>query len=191
MDGSSLTIIWHKNKLSVASRNVWFPTKKKNVYWDIVEQIGLRKVMRERFKGLSFALQGELCGPGIQGNKYKLDKPHLYIFGGYLIPGQKYMKPWFLDNIVFALAAFCESDQLHHVPILIRGGEGKTISDIGLTIDDWIKYATTKSDLNGESWNEGIVVRSLDNEPFGVAKMSGKRFSFKVINPEFLLQYGL
>ena len=80
MDGSSLTIIWHKNKLSVASRNVWFPTRVANKYWNIVDKIGFEAYLKKHHKGQSFAFQGELCGPNIQGNKYKFNEHRLYIW---------------------------------------------------------------------------------------------------------------
>jgi hypothetical protein len=77
------------------------------------------------------------------------------------------------------------------VPQLVRPSEHKTIRDIGITVDDWLKYVDSKSQFNPNTWNEGIVIRSLDNKPYGVKGMEGGRFSYKVISNQFLLQYGL
>lgn len=187
MDGTSVTIIWHENKLSVASRNVWFPTKKNNVYWNMVEKIGLGKVLSRYLKGCAFAIQGEICGPSIQGNKYKLEETHLFVYGVYSITKQEYYNPGQLRQFVQLMRALSQGAHLTHVPEI---GE-LTIREIGTTVEEWIKFATSKSTLNPESYNEGIVVRSLDNKPYGQFKMNGKRWSFKVISPEFLLQYGL
>lgn len=188
MDGSSLTIIWHKNRLSVASRNVWFPTRVANQYWNIVDKIGFEAYLKKYHKGQSFAFQGELCGPNIQGNKYKFSEHRLYIFGMYNIKAQMYVTAPSLRLIVEAMIEATGSPYLFHVPIL---KDNIPIKRIGTTIQDWLGYATTKSFYNEETWNEGIVVRSLDDKPYGISKMNGKRFSFKVISPEFLLQYGL
>jgi len=39
--------------------------------------------------------------------------------------------------------------------------------------------------------NKGIVVRSVDNKPYDVKGLNGKRFSFKVVSNAYLMQYGL
>ena len=185
MDGTSCTIIWHKGKVSVASRNVWFPTYHSNVYWNFVKDVPFKDFMK---KGGDFAIQGELCGPGIQGNKYKLDEVHLFIFGVYDINTKEYLTPEQLKKYVGYLFLLGLGRKIHPVETLYRD---VTIGSIGTTVEDWIKLATTKSKFNPDSWNEGIVIRSMDNKPYGVRGMNGRRFSLKIINPEFLLQYGL
>jgi len=69
--------------------------------------------------------------------------------------------------------------------------DDKPISAVGITVDEWMQFATTRSSYNPETWNEGIVVRSVDNKPYGVKGMNGRRWSFKIVSSEFLLQYGL
>jgi hypothetical protein len=54
-----------------------------------------------------------------------------------------------------------------------------------------LKYVETKSTFNPDSWNEGMVIRSLDNKPYATKGMEGGRWSFKVVSNAFLLQYGL
>lgn len=188
MDGTSLTIIWNRGRLSVCSRNMWFPTYKSNVYWNIVKSMNLPRICKGT-KLNNFAMQGELCGPGIQGNKYKLDKPVVFVYGIYDISNQVYLTPIELKFVVESIASMCYcQDTLKMVPILV---EQTTIGAIGTTVDDWIKYATTKSVLNPDTFNEGIVVRSLDNKPYAVHGMNGRRFSWKLVSPDFLLQWGL
>jgi hypothetical protein len=167
---------------------MWFPTYKDNKYWNIVKEMNLPAALKQG-KLNNFALQGELCGPGIQGNKYKLEKPVVFIYGCYDITKQEYATPADLKLIVDTIASLANcKDILKMVPIL----EPVTIMrDIGTTVDEWMKYATTKSVLNPDTYNEGIVVRSLDNKPYAVKGMNGRRFSFKVVSSEFLLQWGL
>jgi len=189
MDGSSLTMIWHKGKLSVCSRNVWFPTYKNNAFWNIIKEIGFTEKFLKIGKMTNFALQGELCGPGIQGNKYKLEKPTLFIYGIWDMVRREYLNP---NELRFAVESFRSllgnPEALQYVDELERA---TTIGAIGTTVDEWIAYATTKNRLNPDTFNEGIVVRSLDNKPYGVCKMNGKRFSFKCVSPSYLLQWGL
>jgi hypothetical protein len=49
-----------------------------------------------------------------------------------------------------------------------------------------VELSIGKSLINKDGWREGIVVRSLTEK-----KLEGERFSFKVINPNFLLKYDL
>jgi len=186
MDGTSLTIIWNRGTLSVCSRNVWFPTYKSNVYWNFVRDSGLLAILKKA-KLSPFAIQGELCGPALQGNKYKLTEKVLYIYGVYDIKKQVYLPPaelrFFVDSLTLSYG--WGNGTVKIVPQL---GDS-TIGMIGSTVDEWVKFATTKSDLNPDTYNEGIVVRSLDNKPYAVKDMNGRRFSFKVVSPEFLLQW--
>jgi hypothetical protein len=185
MDGTSVTIIWHKNKLSVASRNVWFPTYKANVYWDFVKQVGFDTFLK---KGTSLAIQGELCGPGIQGNKYKLSEVVLFVFGAYDIAKQEYMTPHQLKELTSYIRLFSKTELVRPVETLL---DDKPISAVGTTVDEWMQFATTRSSYNPDTLNECIVIRSMDNKPFGVKGMNGRRWSFKTVSSEFLLQYGL
>jgi hypothetical protein len=196
MDGSSCTFILNKGKFSVASRNVWFLERKDNDFWRVAEQTNLIPAMKNFFKGSDVCIQGEVCGPGIQGNKYGFKELHFFLFGAYDSKDREYVTPAVLKYIHQQLlsngATIDIVDELMNVTSfsdeIIKY---QCIRDIGLTVDDWVKFATTKSTYNPKSYNEGIVVRSIDNMPYGIKGMTGKRFSFKIISPEFLLQYGL
>lgn len=188
MDGSSCSFIWNKGKFSVASRNVWFLGHKENNFWKIADLCDIKKAMKAVFGKRNIVIQGEMCGPGIQDNKYNFKELQFFVFGMYDSDIQEYFTPLEMTTYWNKLAQYNNSEYFHIVANL------KTdvpISSIGTKIEDWVSFATTKSLFNPNSWNEGIVIRSMDNKPYGVNKMEGKRFSFKVINPEFLLQYNL
>lgn len=190
MDGSSVTFILNKNKFSVASRNVWMIEKQTNNFWKMAEDTNVAYAMKKLKKKYgNFAIQGEMCGPGVQGNKYRFDHLVFFLFGAYSIDKQEYFTPAELSGLYSDMKHFCTPQYFTMVDILSR--DGLTIGDIGTTVEDWVKYATTRSIFTKSTWNEGIVIRSMDNRPYGVKNMNGKRFSFKVINPEFLLQYDL
>lgn len=189
MDGSSTTFIWNKGKFSVASRNVWYIEKKDNNFWKIVAMTNIDKACKEVFGKRNVCLQGELCGPDIQGNKYKFDSLKYFLFGIFDSDKKVYFTPQELLNAFYSLLYTGATIEI--CPQLINPIDNKTIKDIGLTIDDWLNYADSKSRYNPETWNEGIVVRSLDNKPYAVKGMEGGRFSFKVVSNKFLLQYNL
>jgi len=189
MDGSSLTFVWNKGKFSAASRNVWYIEKKDNNFWKIVEMSNIDKACKTVFGKRNVCLQGELCGPSIQDNKYKFDSLHYFLFGIFDSDKKVYFTPQELLNAYDSI--FSAGAKIDIAPQLILPSDNKTIKDIGLTINDWLSYADSRSNYNLDTWNEGIVVRSLDNKPYAVKGMEGGRFSFKVVSNKFLLQYNL
>ena len=48
-----------------------------------------------------------------------------------------------------------------------------------------VELSIGKSLINKDGWREGIVIRPLTEKRVD----SGERFSFKVVNPKFLLKY--
>lgn len=189
MDGSSTTFILNKGKFSVASRNVWMIEKNDSNFWRVAIETGIADAMKRVFGKKNICLQGEMCGPGIQGNKYNFDRLHYFLFGAFDSDKHIYLTP---QELIDSFDALCLYEaKIEMVPQLILPGEGKCIYEIGTTVEAWLKFVETKSDFNSETWNEGVVVRSLDNKPYAVKGMEGGRFSFKVINNAFLLQYNL
>jgi hypothetical protein len=187
MDGSSCTFIWNKGKFSVASRNVWFPNRKDNNFWKMADKSGIAQAMKKVFGKRNVCLQGELCGPGIQGNKYKFTELKFFLFGAFDSDKREYFTPGQLSYAYLDLVQLAGAK----IDIVETICMGFLLADIGKDVESWIKIATSKSVFNPEAWNEGIVARSVDNKPYGVKGMEGGRFSFKAINPEFLLQYNL
>lgn len=189
MDGSSTTFILNKGKFSVASRNVWMIEKNDTNFWKVAIETNIAGAMKKLFGKRNICIQGEMCGPGIQGNKYKFDRLHYFMFGAFDSDKRTYFTP---QELIDTFNALClNGATIEIVPQLILPSEHKSIHDIGVKIDDWLRFVETKSNFNPDTWNEGIVIRSLDNKPYGVRGMEGGRFSFKVINNQFLLQYGL
>ena len=185
MDGSSVSFILNKGKFSIASRNVWFIEKKDNNFCKLAEKTNIAQAMKKVFGKRNIVLQGEMCGPGIQGNKYNFDSLRFFLFGAFDSDKRQYFTPLELHTIY--------TDLIDNGAIIdeVKNFGNFKISDIGLTIEEWLKFASSKSEFNQDTWNEGIVIRSLDNKPYGVRGMEGGRFSFKVVSNDFLLQYGL
>lgn len=163
LDGTSLTAYTHEGKIGVCSRNYELKDDG-NAYWEAAKACGLIKALETmRDNGNSIAFQGELMGPGIQGNRENIAVPTFFLFDLYSIDQQKYFRP--LDRRAIATVY-----GIQHVPIV---SESEVIGDRDLA--DLLDMADRPS-LN-HSIAEGLVWKRND----------GKQ-SFKVINNRFLLK---
>lgn len=106
-------------------------------------------------------LQGEICGNGIQGNKYRISGYDLFAFN-LIYPDRKCTTAQIRD----LLSPF----GIKTVPIV---DEDKELPD---TIADLVEYSKGVSVIRMGQKREGVVMRSAHG---GI--------SFKVINPDFLL----
>jgi hypothetical protein len=198
MDGQSITFAIYKGNFYVASRNQLQykkPIKKavKELTKGNVDKIGkasdfltvackfeVAKYMVGWAKKLgltNIAIQGELCGPGIQKNKMGLPGLSLFIYNVFDSDKQRYFKWVFIES-------FCEYSGIESVPF------------VEYTTMQWNNIAEIKEYSKGNYDNgtprEGIVLRS--NEGIGdyiEDAKSGQHgcFSFKCINPDFDLKY--
>lgn len=157
LDGTSTTYAWHEDRLHVGGRN-FFLTDLNNKYMQLATTLQLATSMAEL--GRNLAVQGELCGPKIQGNKLKLSEYQFFAF-----------KVWDIDNqrplpLSEALAV-CKQLHLDFVPILLNA--------TGLKVTDK-EYLFGLA--NSQTWHdqpaEGIVVSTADCKS-----------SFKIINENF------
>ena len=173
IDGQSGTFavkfksIFRKPIYYICSRNVHLTGKSKdNNYWKVFEKLNLRDKLKKFNRNI--VIQGEIVGPKIQDNKYKLNGLDFYCFSIYDIDKKRYV-----DYSEFI--ELCFDFQIKHVPIL---NDNFTLSD---SVDKMIELSIGNSALRKESLREGIVLREKLNS----------HISFKVINPEFLLKHKL
>ena len=188
LDGSSMTVYLNNGEFGVCSRNQDLKETEGNAYWKVVRTEGIEEEMRylaaDPKSGLkNFAVQGELVGPGVQGNKYKLQSLGFYIFNVFNIDTRRYidLKPIQGPHENFYVFDFIvESGFFAHVPLL-------TIDYLlPKTIEELVEFSKGKSLLNKDTHREGIVLRPLVEE---FSEELRGRLSFKCINPEFLLKY--
>jgi len=178
LDGSSATFYIHNNEFGVCSRNLELLEDDTNSFWNVARQMDIEN----KLKGMNgnYALQGELIGEGIQGNKLRIKGQTVRFFNAFDIERFEYLP---LDRFV----QLCQQLELPTVPILT------TDYILDDNIDAIVLMATIRSALRPDIWAEGIVIRPLtekidlllSNENF-----NNGRVTFKVINPEFLLKYG-
>lgn len=158
LDGSSLTMwLGAGGELRVASRN-WELSPESGAYRVAVRSDAGRYMTDESMSG--YYLQGELVGPGIQGNRGGLQTPDVLLFTLGIRDGGPALSP----------GAWPRELQNCAVPVAVRDGGWRLTGR-----DEWHRYA----DGLGTAV-EGIVVRGYDAWGEQVE-------SFKVINREYLI----
>jgi RNA ligase (TIGR02306 family) len=162
LDGSSCTFYLDGvGDFHVCSRNIDIAETEGNTFWQIARKKNVESKMRE-LGLLNVAIQGELIGPGIQGNKYKFNKAEFYMFRIYDVDIKEF-KPTKKARMI------AEDIDLLSVPSLGL----RNIS----TLDDMLKMADGDSVLSPVA-REGLVWRMVDDPSV----------SFKVISNRFLLK---
>lgn len=167
LDGSSMTAyMLEDNKLCVCSRNYDLAETDVNSFWKCAKEIGLEEKLLEVKKILNLdklAIQGELMGHGVQGNREGLEQLDFYVFNMYNIEQQLYLQP---DN----RQQLCYLVGLKHAPVL---GFKHFEFD---TIEEALQSAVGES-LNPNVTREGVVYKSTVSD-----------YSFKIISNKFLME---
>lgn len=175
LDGSSMTVYVKDGKVGVCSRNWELQETDENTLWKVAREQGLIEFLKyeSRYNGANLALQGELMGEGIQGNKEKLKGQQFYLYDIFDITEQAYVSP----NVRSWAVKSAEQlgITLLHVPILgnVIIGEGQEIH----SMESLLAFAEGPS-INA-SQREGVVFKASD----------GSGFSFKAISNKWLLKH--
>jgi len=169
LDGSSATYYFKNGEFGVCTRNMEILEDEKNTMWKFARETDLENKLRQLNKNI--ALQGEIVGENIQKNTLKLRGQTVFFFNAFDIDAYKYLDFKEFVSLVNSLG-------LKTVPIVEE--EYVLENDI----DKLVEMSIGKSLINPQGWREGIVFRS-HKEQF----INGERFSFKAVNPKFLLKY--
>ena len=186
LDGTSCTAGLFDDAFLIGGRTQWY--KDENMYTTTVKKYGdIEAKAREYLDttGVYVVFQGELCGPGIQGNKLGLKEKEWFIFNVFVSTTGKYDSYEKLDLI--GMLAICERFGLKHVPIIDDeykfsfDGYSNTDEIVNglLSYVDNFKYRTYFEDASPNQVAEGLVFRLND--------MTN---SFKVVSNKFLLKGG-
>lgn len=164
LEGSSMTCYLIDGEFGVCSRNLDLKRDENNSFWATAIRDHIETKMRDiAFEG-GFAIQGELIGPGIQGNIYKLARTELFVFDVYDIKRGEYLKPDERRSLI-------ESMGLKHAPVL---STERPLAPVAMLLD----WADGKSVL-GDTLREGIVFKQV-----------GGGMSLKAISNKYLLKGG-
>lgn len=164
-DGSSMTVYNTVEKrpdspFGVCSRNLDLKEDIENIFWKVANSLFLRGKMQ----GKELALQGELVGPGVNGNQERLTDYEYRIFRVWDIQNQRWLSPEERYNLTFQFS-------LKHVEI--KHKEIKVFTKFS-NIEDLLKHVEGKT-ISGTE-REGSVFKAVDGS-----------HSFKVINNKYLL----
>lgn len=159
---SKIPFLKPKYEFIVCSRNRRLPTPDGSSFWTVAQKYNIENVLKKMIGDHDWiCIQGEVVGPKIQGNKYKLSECDLYCFN--LITS---------DGIV--PCKYAEGDVGEHglkwVPLVHYP---YTMPD---SVEQVLKDATGKSALY-DTLREGVVFRNYENN-----------ISFKAVSPEFLIK---
>lgn len=165
LDGSSMTVFVCGDEQGVCSRNMNLAKNEANTFWAVA--IREKFIDKIRHTGRNLALQFELIGQGIQGNKYRLADHQALLFDIYDIDQGVYLTPEQRRNMANSLG-------ITHVPVV----EKSVVID--LSVDLLLEKADGQSALNAQTKREGLVYKcNVEDGP-----------SFKAISNKFLLHGG-
>jgi RNA ligase (TIGR02306 family) len=185
VDGSSVTYYLKDGEFGVCSRNVELVESEENAYWELARKLDIEKKLRDFLQlekdtialnpMTDIAIQGELIGPGIQGNRLKLSEKRIFFFNIFDIKAYKY----------FEYKDFVST-------IKMMGLETVPIIDTNFTliddVDELLRMANGKSLVNPSCMREGIVIRPIEEKiDLQMAQGLGNgRLSFKAISNDYL-----
>ena len=161
LDGSSFTAYHRDGEVGVCSRNLELKPSDDNAFWRVARKYGVLELLAARG---NYAIQGELIGPGIQGNQEKLEDLEMYVFDVFDIDAQSYLTAEKRYN-------FLLDTKLQHVPIIYPH------TAIPQTLEKVLAMAEGPS-LNPKANREGLVFKSTRNP----------QLSFKAISNSWLLK---
>lgn len=162
LEGSSMTCYLLDGVFGVCSRNLDLKVDENNSFWRTAIKNNIEAKMREQQRD-NWAIQGELIGPGIQGNIYGLADLEFHVFDVYDVVDGEYLKPTARRMLVETLG-------LKHVPVV-------ETSQFSGNIDEVLAKAEGKSVLNPKQEREGIVFKEVNG---GI--------TFKAISNRYLLK---
>ena len=163
LEGSSMTCYLIDGEFGVCSRNLDLKETEGNSFWEAARRFDVENKMR--ISGFNnFAIQGELIGPGIQGNIYKLSRTEFRVFDMYDIKAGAYLIP---HVRLFSIKVM----NLLHVPVIA------TNKDLGVgSVEEILQWAEGASKLNDKQEREGIVFKEVNGG-----------MTFKTISNKYLM----
>jgi RNA ligase (TIGR02306 family) len=162
MDGTSGIVYYLDGKIGCCSRNKEIKDEETALYWSPVYIYGLKEKLARL--GKNIVLTGEICGPGIQKNKLRLNAVEWYVFD---------VKDW--DSGTYLpydeACRICADLGVPFVPLEERG------EHFDYSLETLLEKAKGKYSSGLDK--EGIVVRNA---------LSPRAVSFKVLNNDALLK---
>jgi len=166
LDGASVTYFVRDGVFGVCSRNLELMENSSNTYWRVANTLNIESKLKSL--GSNVAIQGELVGPNIQGNKLNLREQALFVFNVFWIDNYRYATYSEMVEVLNKIG-------LTPVPLITN------TYVLDNDIQRILRMANIPSTVNSNVMAEGIVIRVLDAD---------EMVSFKAISNEFLVKYG-
>lgn len=177
-DGSSTTFFYSPTTDSevpfgVCSRNIRLKPQTADgvvpLQWMMAEKFGIEKALKEHFErtGHEWAIQSELCGPGIQQDRNRETEHVVKCFRIWDVTEQKFVNP-------AERREFCAANGIPHVEIV---SEDMQVFHEFKDVDSLLKFAEGKTKEGFE--REGLVFKTCDDGPCR---------SFKAVSNRYLLK---
>lgn len=171
LEGSSMTVYLDGDHFGVCSRGWELFEAEGNSLWKMARSLDIENRLRRA--GIDrVALQGELIGPGIQGNHYNLATIQFRVFDVYDINEQEYLSSPERLRLLTKAMLFDSEDDIS-VPVLWR-----TFSLCNETIESLLSRADDTSVINRSVLREGLVFKNI----------TIPSISFKVVSNTYLLK---
>lgn len=164
LDGTSATYYKFEGKFGVCSRNNELEFNENNLYWKMALKYNIESWLPD-----GYAVQGEICGEGIQKNPLRLKGQELFVFNIYNIKDGRNLSE--CDCAFFIEMNSSVSNNLSFVPY----EDVSHHKGFNFSLDELLEKA--KGNYSSGKRKEGIVVRSID-----------QTISFKVVNNDYLLK---
>lgn len=161
LDGTSCTVFYNE-EIGVCSRNFELKLDDPSTYVNTTAEVRHKLEQYCQKNNCKLALQGEIIGPGIQQNKYKLKEHRFYLFDIFDITTQTYVDCKKRHKIVSDL-------NIYHVPVV-------AVRELPSSVEEILTMAEKESVLC-DTEREGLVFKSTDGTT-----------SFKAISNAFLLK---
>lgn len=179
MDGSSATFYYKDGHFGICSRNFEIDASdEKNAFVRIAKELDIEYRLKNisEVMGKNIAIQGELCGPGIQKNRAGLEKLSLFIYNIWNIDQKQYLNYYDMINV-------CKLLEIETVPIYCDYFKLR-----GQTVESLLEMVDKNLPIGNQSKTEGMVFRPM--KEIYDEEILKDRLSFKVINNNYLLKHG-
>lgn len=180
LDGQSLTVYYDRTRDSylICSKNIAYTVDSQSSFVLNAKRANLLEIVKNfsnKFDLDQVCFQGELCGPGIQANRLKLEEKRFFLYSIYDCVKKLYL-PFFERQFFSTYLIYLRYEGIHIVPVLFPYLK---LSDYPFTDNEHvIRFADRQSVVNSECMAEGLVFVSLNNSSV----------RFKVISNNYLFR---
>lgn len=163
LEGEATGLSRLNNQVVVSSSQLCFKDLPNNPRWQMAHRFNLDSALASMG---NVALQGELIGPGMEGNHYGLSQHEFYLYNVFLVDHGKPMDASARRELACALG-------MPHAPVVHE----RFVFDKTTTMQSLIAMADGPSALNPKKRREGLVFKA----------QNALNVSFKVVSEKYLL----